>query len=144
MFHLHSVTGRVAIGKTIGFFVGLMVMLFLPAFDMPIFGMFGLGTLLMFMLMGVMTGFMGMYDRHPAVSFKMPWWVSGGVVGFSFMLMYILFTYNSLEIIMQSAYVSWMGFESPFWALLDGASIGMIMGFVETKLAGEGEKLPLK
>lgn len=143
MFHLHSVTGRIAIGKSIGFVVGLLVMLALPAFDMPILGMFGLGTLLMFVLMGAMTGFVGMYDRHPVFSFKMTWWLRGVVVGIIFMLMYILFTYDSLEIIMQSVYVSWMGLESPFWALLDGATIGLVMSFAETKFAGEGKDLPL-
>lgn len=143
MFHIHSVTGRIVIGKTIGLIVGILVMLMLPAFDMPIFGMFGLGTLLMFVLMGAMTGFMGLYDRHPAFSFKMPWWVRGGATGLGFMLMYVLFTYNSIEIIMSSAYVSWMGLESPFWALLDGITIGAFMGYVETKFAGEGKDLPL-
>lgn len=140
---MHSVTGRVAIGKIIGLVVGLIVMLALPAFDMPIFSMFGLGTLLMFVFMGVVTGFIGLYDRHPIFSFKMPWWLSGGIVGFMFMLMYILLTYEVFEVIMSSAYVSWMGLESPFWALLDGVTIGMLMGFCETKFAGKGKNLPL-
>jgi hypothetical protein len=144
MFKLHSVTGRIAIGKVIGLIVGIIVMLFLPAFDMEMASMFGLGTLLMFVLMGAMTGFMGQFDRHPAFEFKMPWYVRGPLVGVFFMLMYILFTYDELNLVMESALVSWMGFESPFWALIDGAVIGGLMGLIETKAAGEGAKLPLK
>jgi hypothetical protein len=144
MFKLHSITGRIAIGKIIGLIVGLIVMLLLPSFSIPVFSMFGLGTLIMFVLMGVVTGFMGVFDRHPALDFKMPWWFRGALVGASFMLMYILFTYETLELVMQSSLVSWMGFTSPFWALLDGIFIGGMMGLIETKLAGEGPKLPLK
>lgn len=144
MFKVQSISGRIAIGKLIGLLVGVIVMLALPAFDMEILSMFGLGTLLMFVLMGVMTGFMGIIDRHPMFDFSMPWYFRGPMVGVSFMLMYVLFTYSSLDLIMQSSLVSWMGPESPFWALLDGLFIGGLMGGIETKFAGEGEDLPVK
>jgi hypothetical protein len=144
MFKQHSVTGRIVVGKSIGLIIGFLVMLFLPTFNMPMISYFSVGTLLFFVLMGAVIGFMGQYDRHPAFNFKMPWYVRGPLVGMFFLLMYILFTYDELSFIMESALVSWMGFESPFWALIDGAVIGGIMGFVETKAAGEGPKLPLK
>ena len=144
MFQLHSVTGRILIGKIIGIVLGIAVMLVLPSFNIPILSMFGLGTLLMFALMGSLIGFCGQFDRHPAIDFAMPWWVRGGLVGAAFMLMYILFTYDTLEVVMQSSLVSWTGLSSPFWALIDGVFIGGIMGFIETKVAGEGPDLPLK
>lgn len=144
MFKLHSVTGRIVIGKAIGLIIGVVVMLLLPTFDMQMLSMFGLGTLIMFVIMGVLTGFVGQFDRHPAFDFKMPWYVSGPLVGMMIMLMYVLFTYDEISLVMESALVSWMGFESPFWALIDGACIGGIMGFLETKFAGDGPKLPLK
>ena len=144
MFQLHSITGRIVIGKTIGLLLGIVVILFLPSFNIPMMSMFGLGTLAMFVLMGVMTGFMGIFDRHPALDFTMPWWLRGGIVGFFFMLMYVLFTYETLELVMQSSLVSWMGLTSPFWALADGIFFGALMGFIETKFAGEGPNLPVK
>ena len=143
MFKLRSVSGRILIGKIIGLVVGVIIMLLLPSFDMPIFSMFGLGTLLMFVLMGAVTGFVGIFDRHPMLEFKMSWWLRGPLVGFFFMLMYVLFTYETLDVVMQSYLVDWTGLTSPFWALLDGLFIGGVMGFVETKLAGEGPKLPV-
>jgi hypothetical protein len=144
MFQLHSVTGRIAIGKGIGLIVGIVSMTFLPSFGFSVFSMFGFGTLLVFVLMGAMIGFMGQFDRHPVLDFKMTWWMRGAVVGFVFMLMYILLSYASLETIMQSNIVSWMGLSSPFWALIDGVIIGALMGFIETKVAGDGPMLPLK
>jgi len=143
MLRLRSVAGRVAVGKTIGFLVGLLCIVLLPTFGYPGLSMFGLGTLLMFMLMGVMTGFMGQMDRHPVFDFQMPFWLRGGMVGFAFMLMYILLSYNDLTIIMQSAWVSWTGLVSPFWALIDGVTIGILMGWLETKFCGEGKDLPI-
>jgi len=134
--------GRVAIGKTIGLIVGLIVMLVLPLFGYPGFGSTGFGILLMFILMGAMIGFLGQYDRHPVFDFKMSWWMRGGLVGISFMFMFVLLSYDSLEIVMKSTLISWTGLSSPFWALIDGVIVGMIMGFCETKMAGEGE-LPL-
>ncbi len=143
MFKIHSITGRITIGKLIGLVVGIAVILLLPNFGIPIFSMFGLGTLLMFVLMGAVTGFMGIFDRHPLLEFKMPWWIRGTLIGASFMLMYILFTYDTLDIAMQSSLISWTGLTSPFWAILDGIFIGGLMGFIETKFAGEGPKLPV-
>jgi len=143
MIRLHSITGRIIIGKIIGFIVGIVTMFTLPLFGIPVMNMFGFGTLLMFVLMGAMTAFMGVFDRYPIIDFKMSWWLSGSWIGASFMLMYILFTYDTMEVIMQSSLVSWMGLASPFWALLDGVFLGAFMGFVETKLAGEGRDLPL-
>lgn len=144
MFKLHSITGRIVIGKLIGLVVGIIVMFFLPIFDIPMFSMFGLGTLVMFVLMGAVTGFMGIFDRHPMLEFKMPWWIRGTLIGAVFMLMYILFTYDTLNIVIQSSLLSWTGLTSPFWAMLDGIFIGGLMGFIETKFAGEGPKLPVR
>lgn len=144
MFKLQSVTGRIAVGKLVGLVMGIVAMIALPSFGFPMFSMFGLGTLIMFMLMGVLVAFMGQYDRHPLFDFKMHWWMRGAVVGFVVMLMYILLSYASLETVMMSNIISWMGLTSPFWALLDGMVIGMIMAFAETKIAGAGPDLPLK
>lgn len=78
MFHLHSIAGRVAIGSSIGIVVGLIVMLVSPSlFNTPVLSMFGIGTLMMFMLMGVCIGLFGMFDRHPVFNFKLNWWTRG-------------------------------------------------------------------
>jgi len=143
MIKLHSITGRIIIGKSIGFIVGIAVMLFLPMFNMPILSMFGFGTLLMFVFMGALTGFIGIIDRHPLLQFKMPWWVGGPLVGGAFILMFVLLTYDTLAPLMQSSLISWTGLKSPFFAILDGMFIGGLMAFVETKLAGEGKNLPV-
>lgn len=143
MFKLHSISGRIVIGKTIGLVVGIITILLLPLFNISMLSMFGLGTLLMFVIMGAVTGVMGIFDRHPVFDFKMQWWFRGPLIGATFMLMYILLTYDTMELMMQSSLVTWTGLTSPFWAILDGMFLGGIMGFIETKLAGEGKDLPV-
>ncbi len=144
MFTLHSVTGRVFIGKLAGLFFGLIVMVVMPTFGFPGFSFIGLGILLMFMLMGAMIGFIGQFDRHPLIGFRMPWWIAGPMVGFAFMLMFVLLSYDSLELVMQSSLIAWSGLSSPFWALLDGLFVGGFISLLEKIVAGEGPGLPLK
>lgn len=144
MVNRQSVTGRIIIGKLIGLFVGIFCLAVLPTFGFPVASMFALGTVIMFTMMGVLIGFVGQYDRHPLFNFTMPWWLRGGAVGFIFMLMYVLLSYDNINVVMQSSLVSWTGLASPFWTLIDGVVIGMFMGYVETTFAGEGRDLPLQ
>lgn len=144
MFAKESVAGRVIIGKTIGLIFGLLFILFLPTVGFELLDMMGLGALLLFVLMGAMIAFVGQFDRHPVFDFKMKWWLVGAGVGALFMLLFVLLTYSELEMIMSSTLVSWTGLTSPFWALIDGAVIGLIMSYVETKIAGKGSELPLQ
>ncbi|MAJ97012.1 MAG: hypothetical protein CMI56_00150 [Parcubacteria group bacterium] len=143
MFKIHSIAGRMFIGIIIGLVVGILAIVMLPTLGFSLFSMFGFGTLLVFILMGLTLGLVGMFDRHPVFGFSMRWWIRGAVAGFLFTLMYILLGYSSLEVVMASNLVSWMGFSSPFWALIDGILIGLFMGWMETKFAGEGSSLPL-
>ena len=144
MFQIHSITGRIIIGKLTGFVIGLIAMLLLASIGFPVWSTFGLGTLLMFMIMGVVIGLVGMFDRSPIVDFVMDWKTRGAVVGFVFGIMYVLLSYRAVEVIMESQFINAIGLSSPFWVVLDMVVIGMIIGFLETKIAGEGQELPLK
>lgn len=132
------------IGVMTGLIIGALVITMSPIFGFSLFSMFGFGTLITFVLMGLTLGLMGMFDYHPIFGFKMRWWIRGAVAGFLFTLMYILLSHDSLEVIMQSNIVSWTGLSSPFWTLIDGVIIGLFMGYMETKFAGQGSNLPLK
>ena len=144
MFTQHSIAGRIRIGISIGLVLGIIVILLLPTVGFPLFSKLGLGTLMTFIVMGILLGFVGMFDRHPVFDFKMRWWLRGPVVGVIMMLMYVLLSYDSLVAVMQSPLVSWTGLSSPFWALADGVWIGLLMGWAETKFAGQGEDLPAR
>lgn len=144
MFKIKSVAGRMSIGVSIGFVVGVLAILMSPSLGFPLFSAFGFGTLITFVMMGFTLGLVGMFDYHPVLGFKMRWWIRGAVAGFIFTLMYILLSYETIAVLMQSDLVAWTGLTSPYWALVDGVSIGLIMGWLETKIAGEGSSLPLE
>ena len=141
---MHSVTGRVFVGEMAGLVFGLVFMFLMPTFGMPIGGMYSWGALLLFVMMGAMIGFIGVYERHPLLGIAMPWYVRGAAVGTAFALVLVLLNYNAVYTMMMSPLVSWTGLTSPFWILIDGAISGAIIGYICTKTAGEGSSLPLQ
>lgn len=84
---------------------------------------------------------MGLFDRHPVLEFKMPWWLSGIFVGIVFHAMLTLLAFEQITQLLANANI--LGLKSPWWALLDGVILGLIMSYAELKLAGKG-KLPIK
>ena len=142
MVYRKSIMGRIAVGKVVGLVVGAICLFFLPWFGFEPLSMFGLGTLIMFVLMGATIGMMGIFTRCPVSGFPLSWWLRGPLVGLAFMLMYILLSYDDIITVLQSSMLIWTGMQSPFWALLDGAFIGAVMGYLCTKISGEGPDLP--
>jgi len=148
MFKLHSIAGRIAVGVITGLSIGILLALTMPLYAMPIMSKFSAGTILLFMLMGFTLGLVGMFDRHPLFGFKLNWVNRGIIAGIVFTLIYILIGYDTLALIMQaclerfSFFPRWM--NSPFWMLIDGSIIGLIISYTETKFAKEGSSLPLQ
>lgn len=143
MFQRHSLAGRLAMTKLIGFFVGGFLFFLLPALGATYGTMFGIGLWLMYMLMSVMIGFLGLYTHHPLLGFKMPACLRGAVIGVTYHLAIILLAYGTMQSVVTLPAFAWMGLTSPFWTLIDGAIIGMIIATLTTKYIGEGE-MPLE
>ena len=137
----HSVTNRLVIGKTIGFIAGLAVFLLAPLIGITLDVKFGLGLILFYTMVGAFTAFVGIFDRHPVLNFAMPWWFRGLAIGIIMHVMLVLLSYDQLAVMLQQ--MDFLGMVSPWWAVIDGAILGLIMAFAETKIAGEG-KIPLK
>ena len=92
--------------------------------------------------MGAMIGFIGMFERHPLFpSIAMPWWLRGSSVGILFFLILVLLAKDQMAPFMSLDIVAWTGFTSPYWALIDGAILGGIMGYITIKICGEGDLL---
>ncbi len=137
----HSVTNRIIIGKTIGLVAGLSVFFIMPLLGETLDFKFGLGLILLYILLGAIIALVGMFDRHPVLNFKMPWWLKGLALGLVMHLVLVLLSYDQMALMVQKMDI--LGMVSPWWALIDGAILGLIMSFAETKFAGEGA-LPLK
>jgi peptidoglycan/LPS O-acetylase OafA/YrhL len=130
------------IGIFTGLVLGMLTIIILPMLGMPGLSMFGYGIVLLYVLMGVMIGLMGRFERHPFLGFQLHWWMRGPAIGMVFMIVLVLLGYEEISVIMESSLVSWTGLTSPWWGLLDGIFYGGLMGYLETKIAGDGNKLP--
>ena len=137
----HSILNRIIIGKSIGFVLGAIVFLILPMMGVPLDIYFGLGLWLFYIMLGVFIAFFGIMDHHPLLKFPMPWWFRGVFAGLIMHLMLILLAHGELIFIIEKMHT--FGLSSPWWALIDGVIIGLIMSWAETKFAGEGA-LPLE
>jgi len=144
MFKIHSVTGRMFIGIIIGLAYSLLIMVVAPFFNISLTNIFGLGGVMLFVMMGFTIGLVGIFDTHPIFKIRMRWWLRGVVAGTIFGLIYVFIGYESMNTILQTSALVKFGFASPFWALTDFIFAGLIMAFFETKIAGQGSKLPLK
>lgn len=135
-----SITNRVIIGKTIGFLIGALVLSLSLYLGYTENIQFLVGLWLFYILMGAFTGLFGIYTEHPVLKFKLPFYIRGPLIGIIMHLMLVLLAYEELSLMIANMNCN----ISPFWALIDGAILGLIMGYIETKYAGEGKKLPIK
>ena len=139
MFKKQSITGRVAVSKTIGFVAGILVLLTLPLVPVATSLEFKIGFVLLIILMSVTIGLLGVYTQHPVFSgLKLTWWVRGPMVGAVFFLLLVLLAKDELGPFMSLDIVAWTGLTSPYWAVLDGIILGGLIGYVTTKVNGEG------
>lgn len=144
MFQKHSIAGRVVVSKLIGFIIGGFVLLLLPLVPVATSFEFKIGFVLLIVMMSVVIGFFGIFTYHPIfTSWRMRWWFRGPLVGVVFFLILVLLAKDALIPFMSLDIVTWIGLTSPYWALLDGALLGGLVGYITTKVCGEGD-LPVR
>ena len=144
MFNKRSTAGRVAVSKTIGFIVGVLALLVLPLIPVETTLEFKIGFILLIMLMSTFIGLFGVFTKHPLFTgWKFSWWVRGPLVGAVFFLLLVLLAKDELGPFMSLDIVVWTGLTSPYWAILDGVILGGLIGYITTKVSGEGD-LPVE
>ncbi len=139
MFGNPSLITRIAIGKGIGFVVGLMGLIFLPSFMPEASWMLRFGILFWYVTVGAFIGVFGVMTYHPVLRLPMPWWFRSTLIGAWMNFVLTLFVYDNFKIIMEQTFGPDGAISSPFWFVLEGAIIGMIMGFFATRFGGEGK-----
>lgn len=140
MFENPSLITRIAIGKTLGFFFGLIGFFLLPYFLPDVTLMFRWGILLWYTTLGAFIGVFGVLNYHPVLKLPLPWWFRSSYLGAWMNFVLVLFTYDEMQKIMLYTFGENGMFTSPFWAVLDGAIAGLIIGYFATKFGGEGQE----
>ncbi len=144
MFANPSLTTRVSIGKGIGFIVGLLGFVFLPYFIAEPSWMLRWGILFWYVTFGAIVGVFGIYTEHPVLRLPMPWWFRAPFIGAWLNFVLTLFAYETLEKILIEVFGTGGIMSSPFWFVLEGAIVGLIIGYFATRFGGEGKETALE
>lgn len=133
-----SLIARIAIGKAIGFVIGLIGFIVLPFIVPDIGWQLRWGILLWYATLGAVIGVFGIFTRHPVLMIPMPWWLRAPFIGawMNFVLMF--FAYDQMRVILIAMFGAGNSMNSPLWFVAEGAVVGLIIGFAATRVGGEG------
>lgn len=138
MFEKPSLTHRIAIGKAAGSMIGLLGFIVMPYFWPDSSWMMRFGILFWYTTVGAVVGMFGVYTRHPVLHLPLPWWFRSTVIGAWMNFVLVLLMYESLTEMMLAFVGTEAWLASPFWLVAEGAVVGILIGFLATRYAGEG------
>ncbi len=138
MFEKPSLMMRIAIGKAIGFLFGLAGFMLLPYFLPDSGWLLRWGILLWYTTVGAFIGVFGVVTYHPVLKLPMPWWFRATLVGAWMNFVLVFFAYDAMAAMMVSLFGEGGVLSSPFWFTVEGAIIGLIIGYFATVFGGEG------
>ena len=138
MFKNPSLVTRIGVGKTAGFVIGLAGFIAL-AYLWPESGSaFRWGVLLWYTTLGAIIGVFGVFTSHPVLKLPFPWWVRAPLLGAWMNFVLTLFAHEALASAMTAMFGANGWLQSPFWFVLEGALVGLVIGFAATRFGGEG------
>ncbi len=140
MFGNPSLVTRIAIGKGVGFAVGLAGFLMLPLFVPEAGWLIRWGILLWYTTLGAIIGMFGVFDYHPILKLPLPWWVRAPFIGAWMNFVLTFFAYDTMKQIMIATFGVEGTLASPFWFTLEGAIVGLLIGYLATRFGGEGKE----
>lgn len=124
-----SFVTRIAIGKIIGLVFGLMGFIFIPYF-LPDAGIqLRLGILFWYITVGATIGAFTALHVHPFFKLPLPWWFIGPMTGAWMNFVLTFFAYEAMQNMLRVLFGVDGILQSPFWFSLEGAFIGLIIGF---------------
>ena len=134
MFENRSFLTRVAIGKGVGFLIGLSGFILLPYFLPEAGWLIRWGILLWYTTLGAIVG---VFTWRPAMVLPMPWWVQAPALGAWMNFVLTFFAYDVMKTMMASLFGADGILTSPFWFAAEGAVVGFVIGYIVTRFGGE-------
>lgn len=96
------------------------------------------GILLWYTTLGAIIGMFGVFNWHPILKLPMPWWFRAPLVGGWMNFVLAFFAYDVMQTVIISIFGADGFIQSPFWFVLEGAGVGLFIGYFATKIGGEG------
>lgn len=137
MINEQTLTKRIAIGKFIGLIIGLIGFFVIPLFSSQPCIMLRIGILLWYITFGAIIGIFGTYNHHPIFKFPLPWYIRSTLIGTWLNFVLVFFAYKEMMQIMLEVFGANSSLASPFWFVLEGAILGLIIDFFATKYSNK-------
>lgn len=136
-----TLLGRIIYGKVMGFIFGALLATYGHIYAHWEID-FSVGLIIFYVLLGALVAFAGTMTRHPIFGFKTPFYVRGILIGLMMHLMLIFLAKTEITDLVQSICNGY--FQNPYWLLIDGSLIGLIIDVVCTQKIGEGNLVFIK
>lgn len=140
MFGNPSIITRIAIGKGIGFTFGLIGLLSLPYFLPDVGWHIRIGILLWYTTFGALVGITGVINSCPMTGMSLPWWLRGAIIGGWLNFVLTFFAYEIMQEMMIAVFGAGGVLSSPFWFVLEGVLVGLLIDYFATRFGGEGKE----
>ena len=134
-----SLTTRIGIGKALGFVVGLIGFVSLPYLWPDVSMMTRWGIFLWYTTLGAIIGIFGVFTQHPVLKLPLPWWFRAPFIGGWMNFVLTFFAFDMMKSLLTSFFGDMGVMTSPYWFVLEGAIIGLLIGFFATRFGGEGK-----
>jgi len=139
LFGNPSLFTRIAIGKSVGFALGIIGFFLLPVI-WPEVGMhLRVGFLFWYATVGAMIAVFGVVTWHPVLHLPMPWWFRAPLIGAWMNLLLILIAWSEMQALMNAVFGPDGILATPYWGVAEGAVVGLLIGWLCTKFGGEGK-----
>lgn len=139
LFGNPSLFTRIAIGKGVGFVLGIIGFFMLPWFWPEVPMELRIGFLFWYATVGAMIGVFGVVTWHPVLHLPMPWWFRAPLLGAWMNLLVVLIAHTDLSAMMAAGFGAESFLNSAYWLVLEGALVGLLIGWLCTKFGGEGK-----
>ena len=133
-----SLTLRIGIGKLVGFVIGILGVGLFSMIGVPPSWAFGCGFVLWYATIGAIVGIYGVYSHHPILKFPLPWWLRSSIIGGWMNFVLALFIYEDLTRLFGQLVGSASVTAASIGFMIEGAVVGLLIGWIATALGGEG------
>lgn len=128
---------RIAVGKGVGFVIGLAGLIFMPYFLPGADWMLRIGILFWYTTMGAIVALAGVFTWHPVLKIPFPWWFGAPVLGAWMNFVLTFFAYDTMRAALASTFGPESALSSPFWFTVEGAVVGFVIGYAASRVSGE-------
>jgi hypothetical protein len=127
---------QIGIGKAIGLLVGLAGFVLLPIVAPGSDWLLRGGVLVWYVTLGALVAMALILTRPPVSKPPMPWWLVAPGLGAWMNFVLTFFAYDAMTMVMVAVMGENGILQSPFWFVLEGAIVGLVIGYAVTRFGG--------